>query len=128
MNPTPDTHSSEGNETISSPSASRPESIQRDIETLRFYFTAFVLLMVLISGSINLFLRRQVRLVRAQASELNYVVSDYNKNRAPLMDDFVNRLREFSKTHADYAPIFARYIRPSETNVPTAPPASQPPR
>jgi hypothetical protein len=104
------------------------DSLQQEMQTLRFYFAVLLLLVLLIAGSINVFLIRQVRVIRAQVSELSYVVADYSRNKAPLMDDFVNRLREYGRTHADFEPIFLHYIRPANTNVPLVPPVKAPPR
>jgi hypothetical protein len=72
-----------------------------------------LVLLVLISGTLTIFLVRQWRfaktdldVLRPQAAQL---INDYNRVSAPAMQDFVRKLAEYSKNHPDFAPIAAKY-------------------
>jgi len=87
--------------------------------------TLFVLLvsLVVISGTLNIFLWRQVHYARADLSGLRQqaggVLADYQQTTGPKMDDFVNKLRDYSKTHPDFAPIANKYgLNQIPTNAP----------
>jgi|WetSurMetagenome_2_1015567.scaffolds.fasta_scaffold945763_1 hypothetical protein len=100
-------------------------ALRQEVQGLRLLFSVLLILLLIISGSVNIYLRRQVRMIRTQVSELGQFVGDYNKNNAPLMNDFVGRLREYSKTHQDFTPILSRYVQPTDTNIaPVIPPVT----
>ncbi|HOW67170.1 MAG TPA: hypothetical protein PK256_17965, partial [Verrucomicrobiota bacterium] len=67
-------------------------ALQRAVATLRTQFLALLIVLLILSGSFNLFMLRQLRLVRTQAVELGNVVSEYEKNSAPAMNEFLSRL------------------------------------
>jgi hypothetical protein len=103
------------------PKAELPQSelaeLQAGVESLRSLFFSLLVLVVIISGTLNIFLLRQWRtaskdldLARTQAAPL---ISEYQKT-GPAMDNFVRQIAEYGRTHPDFAPIMAKYgIKPT---------------
>ena len=105
--------------------------LQAQFDALHHLVMSLLILVIVISGTLNIYLLRQWRSVskdlagvRPQAAQM---VADYQKVAGPLMADFVKKLTEYGRTHPDFAPVLAKYnIRAtSATNV--SPAASAPP-
>ena len=72
-----------------------------------------LILVIVISGTLNIYLLRQWRTaskdlagIRPQAAQM---IADYQRVSAPLMTDFVKKITEYGRTHPDFAPIMAKY-------------------
>lgn len=80
-----------------------------DLRTL--LYATFVALLVL-SLSVNLFLAKQMRMVRAKVAESRPVIqrmqAEFQK-KEPNMRNFVNALQSFGAVHQDFLPIISRY-------------------
>ncbi|HWI59002.1 MAG TPA: hypothetical protein VNZ22_17385 [Bacillota bacterium] len=113
-------------ENLENSPAAQPEnqSMRQELEGLRSLVVSLLVLMIVLSGTFNLFLLRQVKTARADLPALRQVVADYNKNSAPAINEFVKRLSDYSKTHPDFVPVLVKYgiIKPS--GAPTAAPAA----
>jgi len=100
-----------------------------EIETLRHLLLSTLVLVIIVSGTFNVYLLRQVRnmqkdldLIRLNA---NQVVGAYNAE-FPQMQEFVRRLTEFGRTNPDFVPILAKYGQ-APTNAPVSTPAAKSP-
>ena len=87
------------------------ESLQRELQTLRALVQAVIVVLIVLSGSVDIFLWKQVITVRREIAERRKFVEDYEKNGIPLMNDFVTKLQAFAKTNADFAPVLMKYLR-----------------
>lgn len=60
--------------------------------------------------------------MRPQAAQ----VADVTKKQSPAINDFVNRLAEFGRTHPDFVPVLTKYGIPTTpaSAVPGVPPAA----
>lgn len=114
---------------IETPSSTPNEltQLKQECESLRYLVLSLLVLMIVISGTLNLFLLRQVKY---SGSDLNNIkpqvmglVADYNRSSAPAINDFMRKLSDFSRTHPDFAPIFQKYVG---TNMPSAAPQATP--
>jgi hypothetical protein len=100
--------------------------LQAQLDALRHLIVSILILVVMISGTLNIYLLRQWRStskdlagVRPQAAQM---VAEYQKVSGPLMTDFIKRITEYGRTHPDFAPILAKYgLKPV---TPTNPPAA----
>lgn len=101
-------------ENVPSPAATQPEltALQEQCAQLRQWVTSLLLILIVISGTLSIFLLRQWRFAR---SELNNIppaalqmISEYNTSR-PGIEDFLRKLADYSRTHPDFAPIAGRY-------------------
>ena len=55
--------------------------------------------------------------MRPQAAQ----VADVTKKQTPAINDFVNRLAEFGRTHPDFVPVLTKYGIPTTTTAPALP-------
>ena len=97
---------------IKAPSQTEPNDLQTHYEALRQTVTALMVLLFLVSGTLTIYLVRQWRFTQRDLETFRPVaaqfISEYSKG-APTMQDFVNKLAEYGKTHPDFAPIVAKY-------------------
>jgi hypothetical protein len=116
-----------------SPTPSGTDDLQAQCDALRHLVVSMLILVVVISGTLNIYLLRQWRstskdltAIRPQAAQM---VADYQGKSGPMMNDFIKKLTEYGRTHADFAPILAKYnLKPAlPTNpAPSVPAASAP--
>lgn len=102
--------------------------LQAQYDALRHMVVSILILVVVISGTLNIYLLRQWRstskdleAVKPQAAQ---IFAEYQKS-GPMMENFVKKVTEYGRTHADYAPIMAKYglKPPTATNFPPVTPA-----
>jgi len=87
--------------------------LQAQLEDLRNLVTSVLILLVVVSGTFSVFLlrhwtqtRRDLAAYRIDASPF---IEAYNKQAGPQMDAFIEKLKEYGRTHPDFAQILARY-------------------
>ena len=109
-----------------------PENdLQAQFDALRHLVTSILILLIVISGTFNIYLLRQWRTVSKELAQIQpqaaQLILDYQKS-GPLMDDFVNKITEYGRTHSDFAPIMVKYnLRPAAaTSAPAMTPAASP--
>ena len=103
--------------------------LQAQCDALRHLITSILILVIVISGTFNIYLLRQWKTtskylagIRQQAAQM---FAEYQKVSAPLMNDFVNKITEYGRTHPDFAPIMTKYnLKPGAP--PSAPASSLP--
>jgi hypothetical protein len=102
--------------------ASQPgvNDLRAECESLRNLVGSLLLLLLVVSGTLNLYLWRQYRTANGAVVEVRQVVANYNKNSVPQINDFLRKLVEFDKKNPDFAPILAKYgVQPANfTGVP----------
>jgi hypothetical protein len=91
------------------------DELQRSIQSLRAMFNVVLVILLVLTGSLFLFLLREVSQIRRQTRELTQFVDNYEKTSLPAMLAFRNKLQEFAKGHPDFKPILARYMSPTNT-------------
>ena len=112
----------------------KANDLQAQHDALRHLVVSMLILVVVISGTLNIYLLRQWRstskdlaAIRPQA---NQMIMEYQKVSGPLIDNFVKKISEYGRTHPDFAPIMAKYgVKPATpTNLPPATPATTVPK
>ena len=100
--------------------------LQAHLDALRHLVTSILILVVVISGTFNIYLLRQWRTVSKELAQIRpqaaQIIADYQKS-GPLMDDFLKKVTEYGRTHPDFALILAKY-RLSPATAAAAPPAA----
>jgi hypothetical protein len=83
-------------------------------ESLRQVVLFLLVLVLLVSGTFNFFLLRQVKSARQQLDavrqQVNGIAAQFNQNLAPTMDEFLRRVSDFGRTNADYKAVLERYF------------------
>jgi hypothetical protein len=104
--------------------------LQAQCDALRHLVNSMLILVIVISGTFNIYLLRQWRTtskdlagIQKQAEQM---VAEYQRVSGPLMNDFVTKITEYGRTHPDFAPIMAKYnLKPAvATGAPASAPAS----
>ncbi len=100
------------------PTESRSDSsdlndLRLETAGLRQLLISLIILMIVLSGTLNLYLLRQSRTARADLvaikPQVTQMVADYNKMNAPVINDFVQKLVDFGQKHPDFMPIVQKY-------------------
>ena len=86
--------------------------LQAQCDSLRQMVSSLLIVLILVSGTLSIFLLRQWRFTKAQIElmtpQASQIITEFNKN-FPVMQDFVRKLNEYGKTHPDFAPIVTKY-------------------
>jgi hypothetical protein len=110
---------------ISATPAPTVESLERQLQSLRKLFVVTLTILLVISGSVMVFLWGQKRILNSQLREAQKFVDDYEKVTMPFLNNFVSNLNTYAKTHPDINPVLDKFgVRPAVSNVP--PPAASP--
>ena len=102
------------------PQAQRPTSLPRitvqeveqQCQDLRTLLTATFIALLVLSLSVNLFLAKQMRQIRAKVTETRPVIARMQaefRKKEPNMKNFVNSLQSFAAANRDFQPILERY-------------------
>jgi len=88
------------------------QELEQQCQDLRTLLTATFVALLVLSLSVNLFLAKQMRLVRAKLSESRPVVqrmeAEFNR-KEPNMKNFLNALQTFAAGNRDFRPVLDRY-------------------
>jgi hypothetical protein len=95
------------------PIQANPNDLQAQYDELRHLVVSILILVIVISGTLNIYLLRQWRTaskdlagIRPQAAQM---IAEYQRVSAPLMTDFVKKITEYGRTHPAFAPVLAKY-------------------
>jgi hypothetical protein len=98
---------------IKSPAQPEANDLQAQCDALRHLVVSILILVVVISGTLNIYLLRQWRsttkdlaAIRPQAAQM---IAEYQKVSGPLMNDFIKKITEYGRTHPDFAPVLTKY-------------------
>ncbi len=88
------------------------QEVEQQCHDLRTLLTATFIALLVMSMSVNLFLAKQMRQVRAKVSETRPAMARMNaefRKKEPRMKDFVNALQTFAAANRDFQPVLDRY-------------------
>lgn len=98
-------------EPSAAPSASVSETDRRFRQL--YGLIAFSLLGVLVlSTAVNVFVWRQLRMVRRQLEDSRRTVAEFHRTGEPAIKDILLRLESFAATNRDYQQILRKYAPP----------------
>lgn len=116
------------NKTVSTPALDTPD-LREEIESLRHLIGSILILLVVVSGTLTIFLLREMKNTSGQLEAFRpgatNMIALYQKQQAPVMDDFINKIKQYGQTHKDFDPILVRWGL--KTTAPTAPLTGAPP-
>lgn len=115
------------------PSPTPADPLQEQLESLRHMVTSMLVLVIVLSGTINIYLWRQVKYARADLNAFRpqaaQFLGDYERVSQPALRDFTSKLIDFGKSgKADET--FNSLLRKYGvigTNAPAVPATSAPP-
>ncbi|MEJ5237237.1 hypothetical protein [Limisphaera sp. VF-2] len=106
-----------------------PQGLAEAVATLQVQLQATLILLIMITGALNIYLLRQYVALRKDVAvlepQVGQMMAVYDKVTIPLARTFLGQLTEFARQHPDFQPILNRYqvqVIPGTG----APPASAP--
>ena len=105
------------------PTSPDVNELQAQCNWLRKQVQIILVLLILVSGIFALFLQRQNKYAALDVAGVRPMIEDYNKNQAPMMDDFIKRLADYGRTHPDFAAISTKYGLNQPSQLPGTAPA-----
>lgn len=113
------------------PETSNAQDLVEAVASLRVQLQATLILLIMITGALNIYLLRQYVALRKDVAilepQVGQMMAVYDKVTIPLARTFLGQLTEFARQHPDFQPILNRYqvqVLPGTG----APPASAPTR
>jgi hypothetical protein len=106
--------------------------LQDQFEYLRSTVISILLLLVVVSGTLTIYLLRQVRYAKSDLNafrpQATQIISDYARLTRPRMDVVLKAVEDYGRTHSDYVPILTKYgLKPAAAApAPAAPPPAVP--
>ena len=98
---------------IKSPASADLSQLQAQVQSLHHLIISVLILMIVISGTLSIYLLRQWRMTSKDLASIRpaatQVFAEYTKERAPRMDAFLEKLKDYGRTHSDFVPILIRY-------------------
>ncbi|HEU5072374.1 MAG TPA: hypothetical protein VFV96_18390 [Verrucomicrobiae bacterium] len=94
------------NETPISPGS---EDLKETCATLRHQLNSVLILLLVVSATMTIFFLRQVSLARKDIESMRPVITGYQTNTGPAIQEFTRKLQEYAKTHPDVVPILVKY-------------------
>jgi len=89
------------------------QELRTQYQSLRQVVSALLVLVLIISGALDIYLLRQWKMARAELQrrgpQVTAFVAEYNRVSAPAITDFVKRLIDYEKTHPDFTQILTKY-------------------
>jgi hypothetical protein len=94
------------------PPTSELKELQARFDQLQQLVSSLLLILIVVSGTLSVFLRRQWQSTQADLNAMQVaaapLLAEYTNNH-PGVEDFVRKLAEYGRTHPDFAPIVTRY-------------------
>jgi hypothetical protein len=95
------------------PSAPNSDDLQQEIDSLRNLTHTILTLVLVLSGTLNIFLWRHFRWAGSDLDHDNkqalQVQAEYARVSGPGVQDFLRKLSDYSRTHPDFALIAAKF-------------------
>jgi hypothetical protein len=106
-------------------------ALQEELQGLRTLVVSALLVLIVMAGSLNLFLWRQNRVLNVQVAEQQAAVDYYNRVNAPIAMELWRNLLEYAKKHPDFQQTVIEKYKPYlgvPNPAPVAAPAAGAPR
>jgi hypothetical protein len=97
--------------------------LKETVAALQRQFFSLMLAVIVVSGTVSLYLYRQASLIRKDLDQTEKIVAAFQHDR-PVMLNFLGKLNDYAKTHPDVNQIVMRngFAAPPATAAPPAAP------
>jgi hypothetical protein len=96
------------------PTQPEGQPLTTQYDSLRQLVVSILVLVIVISGTLNVFLSHQARTSRQELDAFRRQVdagtTQFQKNVVPAMDEFVRKLTDYGRSHPDFMPILNRHL------------------
>lgn len=122
-----------GSSTPSAAGQSRESDLAAELKVAKRQISNLLIMLLVVSGTFTIYLLQQVRYDRAnlkvlaaqeaQLPQARQIIANYNTNRVPAIQNFLEQLQEYGQTHPDILPLLAKYglLRPTPIPSETTP-------
>ena len=110
-----------------------PVDLQMEVDSLRHFVLSVLILLIVISGTLNVYLLYQFKSVGKDLNSVRPLVENlrnsYYRGDGPAIERFVKDCMEYGKTHPEFGPYLDKYgLRPPPgAPSPVIGPAAAPP-
>src|SRR5882762_6542532 len=103
-----------------------PVGLQSQVDALRHFVLSVLILVVVLSGTLNIYLLYQFKATGRELEAVRPLVANlkngYARGDGPAIERFVRESIEYGKTHPEFAPYLDKYgLRPPPGAAPLAP-------
>jgi hypothetical protein len=84
-------------------------ALQEEVQSLRNIFIGALVVMIMLSGALNIFLLRQASIAGGQVAESQRFINEFQTQNVPVALDFWAKLQDYTKSHPDFKPILDKY-------------------
>jgi len=89
--------------------ATSVRNLEQGYRSLGYQLMVVLVMVTILNASVNVYLWKQLSMIRRQAIETNALVEEYERRGAPKMNDFVQKLKAFGKANPDFNATFSKY-------------------
>jgi len=115
---------------IDQPQSTQPDlatsvrNLEQGYHSLGYQMMVVLVMVTILNISVNVYLWKQLSMLRKQAIETSTLIEDYERRGAPKMNEFLEKLKTFTKANPDFNTVLSKYW----TNNPgvVMPPATAP--
>jgi len=94
------------------PGEDTSESLEAEVASLRQQVWTLLVLLLVVSGTLSIFLMRQVTYARsdlaAMKAQVTPFMQEYQKE-LPGLDQFQQKMNEYGRAHPDFVPLLTKY-------------------
>ena len=83
--------------------------LREELRSLRALISTTLIVLIVFVCCLNAFLLRQASIVGNEAASAQKFVADFESFGGPWARNFWDKLKDYSKTHPDFAPIISKY-------------------
>ena len=107
--------------------ADSPSNLQAQLDSLRRLFVVALAVLTVIAGSVAWYFRSEKKVLNIQYQQAAVNINQWEKQALPRINELVEQLQIYSRTHPDILPILAKYgMSPSgHASAPQNPPPSK---
>jgi len=96
-----------------SATADDSSDLRGQIESLRHLVGSILILLVIVSGTLSIYLKRQLKTITDEVNAFRpnatNVIAIYQKQQGPAMQEFAKKIQQYGQTHPDFAPVLAKW-------------------
>lgn len=96
-----------------STAADDSSDLREQIESLRHLVGSILIFLVIVSGTLTIYLKRQVKTITDEIDGFrpgaNNAIANYQKQQKPAMEEFAKKIQQYGQTHPDFAPTLAKW-------------------
>ena len=87
--------------------------LREQIDSLRHLVGSILILLVVVSGTLTIFLLREMKNVSKELEGYRpgatNIIALYQKQQGPAMDEFLKKIQQYGQAHKDFEPILIKY-------------------